>query len=174
MDEIDPSEIPLRDIHLPDAISWWPLAFGWWLALFLVIALAAGLWWYFRKPRISNGQRILKSLDNIEQQYLNDRDGHKLAQRLSVLARQITLLDAPGERGSGDNSEATHSLVGAQWSKTWSGRLGENTLSPEALHRALSVAPYRRNESFDGEALLRAFRDSVEHPSEPRATVNNP
>ena len=30
---MDPQQIPLRDLHLPDAISWWPLAPGWWLAI---------------------------------------------------------------------------------------------------------------------------------------------
>jgi len=28
----------LRDIHLPDAISWWTPAIGWWILLALVIA----------------------------------------------------------------------------------------------------------------------------------------
>ena len=35
---MDPEQIPLRDLHLPEAIGWWPLAPGWWV----VIALVAG------------------------------------------------------------------------------------------------------------------------------------
>ena len=40
-----PASLPLRDIHLPPAPSWWPPAPGWWglaaaLALVLVFALA--------------------------------------------------------------------------------------------------------------------------------------
>ena len=32
----------LRDIHLPEPISWWPLAPGWWLLI--IIALALMVW----------------------------------------------------------------------------------------------------------------------------------
>jgi len=31
-----PPELPLRDIHLPEAITFWPLAIGWWLLAVLV------------------------------------------------------------------------------------------------------------------------------------------
>jgi hypothetical protein len=34
----------LRDIHLPEAISWWPLAFGWWLiAIICLMAMFLSL-----------------------------------------------------------------------------------------------------------------------------------
>ncbi|ACV27392.1 DUF4381 domain-containing protein [Kangiella koreensis] len=29
----------LRDIHLPDDVSWWPLAIGWWVVLAIIIAV---------------------------------------------------------------------------------------------------------------------------------------
>ena len=35
---VDYSQLPLRDIHLPGAIGWWPPALGWWLLAALVLA----------------------------------------------------------------------------------------------------------------------------------------
>lgn len=29
----------LRDIHLPDGVSWWPLAIGWWIAIAIIMAV---------------------------------------------------------------------------------------------------------------------------------------
>ena len=33
---MDETTLPLRDLHLPDPIGWWPLAPGWWFVLVLV------------------------------------------------------------------------------------------------------------------------------------------
>lgn len=41
----------LKDIHLPDPISWWPLAIGWWLLLAIIIILAAVLIAKYRQHR---------------------------------------------------------------------------------------------------------------------------
>ena len=40
---MDPEQIPLRDLHLPEAIGWWPLAPGWWLLIALGVVLLAYL-----------------------------------------------------------------------------------------------------------------------------------
>ena len=34
---MDPKQIPLRDLHLPEGIGWWPLAPGWWVVIALVM-----------------------------------------------------------------------------------------------------------------------------------------
>jgi len=34
-------EQQLRDAHAPDAVSWWPLAIGWWLVLALLVSVFA-------------------------------------------------------------------------------------------------------------------------------------
>ena len=43
---LDPAQLPLRDIHLPEAIGLWPPAFGWWI---LVGAVLVGMvFWALR------------------------------------------------------------------------------------------------------------------------------
>jgi hypothetical protein len=58
---LDPSQLGLRDIHLPDAISWWPLAMGWWMivAAALVVALVV-IVRYARLWRHRAAQRALR------------------------------------------------------------------------------------------------------------------
>ena len=45
----DISNIPLRDIHLPGDISWWPPAIGWWIVAALIILLGLGLYMLKRR-----------------------------------------------------------------------------------------------------------------------------
>jgi len=33
----------LRDVHLPEHVSWWPLAYGWWILIALTLLAFAGL-----------------------------------------------------------------------------------------------------------------------------------
>ena len=34
---MDPKQIPLRDLHLPEVVGWWPLAPGWWVLLAMLV-----------------------------------------------------------------------------------------------------------------------------------------
>lgn len=47
----------LQDIQLPDPISWWPLAFAWWILILSVSSVLIGLVWYFREQRKRNAYR---------------------------------------------------------------------------------------------------------------------
>ena len=40
---LDQGQLPLRDIHLPEAIGWWPPAMGWWI-LAGAILVAVVVW----------------------------------------------------------------------------------------------------------------------------------
>lgn len=56
----------LRDIHLPEAVGWWPPAPGWWLLtlLFLSALVYAVLWWRQRRARLyfrRQAQRLLEA-----------------------------------------------------------------------------------------------------------------
>ncbi|EKE76219.1 DUF4381 domain-containing protein [Gallaecimonas xiamenensis] len=55
----------LKDIHEPLPPSAWPLALGWWLLLALVLAAIAGAIWYWRRQRITVGDRLQQRLQQL-------------------------------------------------------------------------------------------------------------
>ena len=161
MDPIDPAEIPLRDIHLPEAISWWPFAPGWWLILggLLALVIAGFLAWRFYARR--QVRRAERALAGIEQRYQSHRDDHRLARELSVWARQFALLQAPANAG-GNNS------IGADWVQYWQQRISASDISQQELSNALTVAPYRPGESFNAQKLTAGLRQAIKRSSPSR------
>ena len=67
---MDPQAIPLRGLHLPDAVGWWPLAPGWWL-LGALLAVGCGMlvrsWIRRRRPAVD-----CRELGKVLQSYLDD------------------------------------------------------------------------------------------------------
>ena len=108
---MDPTQIPLRDLHLPEAIGWWPLAAGWWFLLMLVFAgLFYLLYRSIRKWRRNASRRVaLKELARIQKDYRNGVDETTLAIELSELLRRTMLAYAPRHEVAG--------LTGANWLK---------------------------------------------------------
>jgi len=43
---MDPTLIPIRDIHELDPVGWWPPAIGWWVLAAVLLALTALAWRY--------------------------------------------------------------------------------------------------------------------------------
>jgi len=76
----------LKDIHLPDAISWWPLAPGWWVVIALTIA---ALWWavtWYLRHRRRNAYRqfALKELTVLTAENANEQDIILLLRRTAI------------------------------------------------------------------------------------------
>lgn len=61
---LDPATLPLRDIHLPDGVGWWPPAPGWWAVVATALVVAALAWWWQRRYRALRANRAaLQMLD---------------------------------------------------------------------------------------------------------------
>lgn len=105
---MDPQQLPLRDIHLPEAIGWWPLAPGWWL---LIVVLLAGTVWllrsYFRRRARGAARRLaLKRLDELMAEYESHRDAVIFMAAVSSLLRRTMLAYAPRDAMAGLTGDA--------------------------------------------------------------------
>ena len=67
---LNPQALTLRDIHLPEPISWWPIAPGWWiiiasLFLFIVVIFIAKRIYISKQLK----RDIKAELENIKQHF---------------------------------------------------------------------------------------------------------
>lgn len=153
MKNIDPAEIPLRDIHLPEPISWWPLAPGWWVlvAVLLTLLVLGGLLWFFFSKR--HLRRATRALEQIETRYQQHQDAHEFARDCSMWARQFAFL----QQTNGDASNS----IGSDWVDYWVARMPTSVVSEDELRHALTVAPYRKEAKVDPENLTLALRNAI-------------
>ncbi len=89
--QINPEQLPLQDIHLPQAISWWPPAIGWWLLALMSIVLIIAVSCYFRRY-LQNYRYRRAALQGVEQalsDYQRSNDCSQLAAALNRLLRQV-------------------------------------------------------------------------------------
>lgn len=134
---MDPREIPLRDLHLPDPIGWWPPAPGWWVLLALaVIGLALLLRQYVRsRSGAAARRRALRELRRLIAEYESHRDAVTFSGELSQLLRRTMLAYAPRRDVAG--------LTGDAW-LAWLDRDFSEPLFVSDTGRKLLELPYRR------------------------------
>ncbi len=131
----DPLE-QLHAYHLPDPVSWWPPAPGWWLLALLVVAGSAiGLWLFMlrrrRRAALRSAQTALRAL---KAEHDADGDDLKLIRGLSRLLRRFALARFPRTMVAGLTGDA------------WLGFLDRHTRDNAFTHgvgRSLVEAPYR-------------------------------
>jgi len=97
--------LPLKDIHLPDAVGWWPPAPGWWLsAVFLILLLGLCAYLYKRLTRKTALKSAQKLLQQLRQQPVDKR---QTLTELSSLLRRAAI-------STGNRNEVA-ALNGEQW-----------------------------------------------------------
>ena len=61
-----PEDLPLRDIHLPDPVSWWPMAPGWWLLFFLLVLLISLSIFFLRRRQQYRRSAVYKAKQELD------------------------------------------------------------------------------------------------------------
>lgn len=138
---MQPQQLSLKDIHLPETINWWPPAMGWWISAVLMLLLVAFIIWMYkritRKTALKTAKKILLSIK--QDTSLNDRD--KLS-ALSNLIRRVSVSLSPREE--------TASLTGQAWLDYLNSTVKGTPFSSDAGH-IFANAQYQKSlpQGFD-------------------------
>ncbi len=136
---MNPAELPLKDIHPPAGIGWWPPAPGWWLLLVLLTALILGGWRLYkrwrRKMAIKVALHLLRELQRDKQ-----RNAHEQLCALSTLLRRVAISCHPRTQVA--------ALTGQAWLEFLDQGMPDQPFS-RGIGRILEDGPYRQAESVE-------------------------
>ena len=143
----------LRDIHLPDAISWWPPAIGWWLLLVLIILFlyfAPKIYRYF--TFIPFNKVAEENFQDIITNYNQSRDVLELVSKLSILLRQISMTHS--------GRESVAQLTGEEWLNHLNSMTSKHYFDKE-VKELLINAPYQQSHKLDPQPLIVAVQNWI-------------
>jgi hypothetical protein len=158
---MDPEQIPLRDLHLPEAVGWWPLAPGWWVIIALAVVAAAYLVRLFLRKRSRSAARrqALRQLAVLSQEFEQHGDVAAFSRAMSELLRRTMLAYAPRNDVAG--------LTGDEW-LAWLDRDLDRPRFQGDVGRKLLELPYRRPDDelsgLDVVDLVAAVRQRLATP----------
>jgi hypothetical protein len=151
---MDPEQIPLRDLHLPESVGWWPLAHGWWILIGLAVCYLGYLVWRaWCRWRADRPRRIaLKQLSKVQAAYRGGVDAVALSKQLSQLLRRAMLAYAPRDEVAG--------LTGQRWLE-WLDRGMQGKPFTSGPGRMIGSLPYLRHDEKTADANVAALIDAV-------------
>jgi len=152
----------LRDIHLPEPVSWWPPAPGWWILLGLILLVVAALVWWLRHGKqqqatvkqFSQSDIIEQALSELGELQEQADDGHAVLVDLSALLRRVAI------RLHQDDASIA-GLSGDGW-LIWLDKQWDKDAFSCGAGRLLLDAPFQRRGDIDIEAQLRLVRQWIE------------
>ena len=145
---MDPEQIPIRDLHLPEAISWWPLAPGWYVVIAIALAVCFYLLHLYSQHRSRGAARrhALRELGRLTADFEKHGDAVAFSSDMSELLRRTMLAYAPRSEVAG--------LTGDAW-LAWLDRDLDQPRFPGDTGRKLLDLPYRRpDEELSGLDLV--------------------
>jgi len=158
---VDPQALPLRGLHLPEPVGWWPLAPGWWLLIAALVVASALLirTWLQRRARSAARRRALRQLEESRSAYAYHGNPVTLGAEVSELLRRTMLAYAPRAEVAG--------LTGDAW-LAWLDRDLDEPRFRDGPGRKLLELPYRNPETVaedvDIDGMLAAVRQRLQTP----------
>lgn len=134
-------ESQLRDIALPEPVSWWPLAAGWWVVIALLVLTALVSIYYWLRHRAANKHRRL-ALQHLEEAltlYQQHADSQAYLQNVNQVLKR-TLLSAPL-----NNNRSIATVSGQAWINML--EAFAPTVLSSSTKSALSSGLYQRPDS---------------------------
>ena len=126
--------LELRDIHLPEPISWWPLAPGWWLLVATIVFIIAAIFLFRRyQKKQALKKQVLAEFEILCAQHEQDKNTLSLLRSLSILLRRACISFYP-------RSEVA-SLTGDAWLAFLNTTGNEENFNSEQA-RLIATAPY--------------------------------
>jgi hypothetical protein len=134
---VDPEQIPIRDLHLPEAISWWPLAPGWYvvIALLLVVFIYLVRLYLQYRSRGAARRHAVRELARLTADFEKHGNAVAFSSDMSELLRRTMLAYAPRSEVAG--------LTGDAWLE-WLDRDLDQPRFQGDTGRKLLELPYRR------------------------------
>lgn len=131
---MQPSELPLHDVHLPEAIGFFPLATGWWITMVLIPVL---LWISYRIYKYLTQKTALKTAEKLLIALKQDKTKTEaqMLTEISALLRRVAISLAP-------RTECA-SLTGQAWLEYLDKTLKDKSFS-QGVGQCLGDLIYRR------------------------------
>ena len=140
----------LRDIHLPDPVSVWPLAPGWWILMILIPVLLVLLRFVIKRMLMPKYKKLaLKELTSISVNYEISRNSHETCGEVALLIRKALVAKIGNQEVAG--------LVGEEW-LAYLDRLSKTNCFTEGTGRLIISAPYAKESDVDIDELLSATK----------------
>lgn len=147
----------LADIHLPNGVSWWPLAPGWWMLLALIVIIAVVILLWLRKHK-RNHYRLLAQheLNGVLAQYQEHKSTATYLQHLSQLLRRTAMMAYP--------RTFNNSIKGEDWLNWLDMHCNayQDSFS-QGAGRALLIGPYQKTPQADITALHQLSLHWIKH-----------
>lgn len=115
MNPTDFSQLPLRDIHLPMPVGWWPLAYGWWILIGIVFAgLLFAAWRYRRQFR---ERAAIRGLKTVARSLADGGSPAECIQRISMILRRFAMSVAAQKPVAGLTGDAWLEFLDSRWAR---------------------------------------------------------